>query len=65
MPVCQIPMLDAGTLTDDAGSPCPPVGSSCSVEGQECGTANTGIDCGAIEICASQDPTKPPYVCPL
>jgi hypothetical protein len=58
-------MPDAGPLTDDAGAPCPPIASSCSVQGQQCGTADYFYNCGAIEVCASQDPTKPPNACPI
>jgi hypothetical protein len=54
-PVCQAPEGDAG-LTDDAGAPCPPVASSCATQGETCGTRSVSSHCGAIEICADQNP---------
>jgi hypothetical protein len=53
-PVC--PVVDAGS--DDAGPACPPVGSPCSQMGQTCGTPSPA-NCGAIQVCASQDPKGP------
>jgi hypothetical protein len=63
-PVCRVPSSDAG-LTDDAGAPCPPIGTSCSVQGQQCGTHNSAVNCGAVEQCDSQDPTRRPGGCPI
>jgi len=59
------PTADAGPLTDDAGVPCPAAGSACSVDGQSCGTSNPSVNCGATEVCASQDPTMSRGGCPI
>jgi len=64
-PVCMAPTGDAGPLTNDAGVPCPAAGSSCSVAGQSCGTSSPGVNCGATEVCAGQDPTMSRGGCPL
>ena len=54
-----------GGVTDDAGAPCPAIGSSCTMQGERCGNSNFTVHCGAVEECASQDPTKPPNTCPI
>ena len=33
--------------------------------GDRCGATDSGVRCGAVEVCASQDPTRPPNICPI
>lgn len=64
-PVCQAPSGDGGSLTNDAGAPCPGIGTTCSVAGETCGTRNPSLNCGAIEQCDTHDPTTNPGGCPI
>ncbi len=61
-PVCREPAADASV--PDAGPPCPAVGTACTDEGQTCGV-RSDFNCGVIQVCARQDPTAPPYSCPI